>query len=102
MNLFNHDWSFWVAILGATVVKLFASPYHSVWRALLTVFAAVFSAYFFTNAALDYLNLNPDVYRSPVAAVVALTGEGLMRALIEASVNPQKWFGGVIARWKIK
>jgi len=102
MNFFGQDVNFWIAAGCATMIKLFSSPYHSFLRAVLTVFAAIFSAYFFTEPALDYLRLNPEIYRAPVAAIVALTGEGVMRALIEASLNPQKWLADVVSKWRAK
>lgn len=88
--LFGHDLTFWLAVLGATLIKLFTGPYHSLPRAVVTVFAAVFSAYFFTEPVLHYLEFDPEVYSSAVAALLALTGEGLVRLLIQAINDPSK------------
>lgn len=46
---------------------------------IVTVLAAIFSAYFFTSPAMHLLGLDPGVYTTVMAAVMALTGEGLMR-----------------------
>jgi hypothetical protein len=88
MEWFGHDLRFWLAVFGATVVKVATSPYHSFKRAMLTVFAAVFSAWAFTDPVIAYLNLDPDSYRNMFAALLALTGEGFMRFLIAFANNP--------------
>lgn len=81
---------FWLAVIGATIVKLFTSPYHSLARAASTVFAAVFAAYLFTDAVLHWLDMSPETYKAPVAALLALTGEGLMRVAIQVANEPTK------------
>lgn len=90
VNLFGQDIVFWVAAAGATVVKLMTSPFHSVARAALNVFAAMFSAYVFTEPALDWLGLNADTYRYAIVALLALTGEGLMRLAIQIVNDPTR------------
>ncbi len=101
MMIFGHDLAFWVAAFGAALVKLWTSPYHSPLRAIVTVAAAVFFAYFFTDAALHRLDLDADVYRNPVAALLALTGEGLARLALQGLQDPARlveilklWKGG--------
>lgn len=81
---------FWIAVAGAVLVKLLTSQYQSLLRAIATVFTAVFAAYFFTDPVLDYLGLVPDTYKAPMAALLALTGEGIMRALIAAANDPTR------------
>lgn len=81
---------FWLAVAGAVLVKLITSQYQSLLRAVATVFTAVFAAYFFTDPALDYLSLSPDTYKAPMAALLALTGEGFMRAIIAGANDPKK------------
>lgn len=97
----KHDLAFWLAVGGATVVKLLTSPYGGPIRALATVIAAVFSAYFFTQPAMAALGLDPNTYTTAMAAVMALTGEGAMRFIINVSNDPTKaleilkmWRGG--------
>lgn len=92
----NPEHSFWIAVVGAVVVKLALSPYHSIVRALLTGFAAIFTSYIFTDSVVDWLGADPVVYRVPVAALLTLTGEGLMRNVIDLSNNPKKF----IEWWK--
>lgn len=96
---FGHDLSFWWAVIAAVVVKIVTSQYHSIWRASGTVFAAVFFAYFFTDAAVDWLNLNSETYKAPVAALLALTGEGLMRMAFGWMNNPQ-FLTDIIRAWR--
>lgn len=97
----KHDLAFWVAVGGAVVVKLLTSPYAGLKPAVATVFAAVFSAYLFTQPAMAILGLDPDAYTTAMAAVLALTGEGAMRLAINISNDPTKaidilkmWRGG--------
>lgn len=90
--MFGHDLPFWLAVIGATLVKLFTSPFTSFWRALATVFAAVFSAYIFTDPAVAWLDLDPFTYTAPMAALLALTGEGLMRLIMASANDPAKLF----------
>lgn len=94
--IFGHDFSFWIAVVGAVIVKLITSPYHSFWRAVVTVLAAVFSAWVFTESVVDWFGLDPDTYKTPMAALLALTGEGLMRVLMAGSNDPIK----LIELWK--
>lgn len=88
--MYDHDLTFWLAVVGATVIKLFTSPYTSFWRALATVFAAVFSAYIFTDPVTLWLKLDPLTYTTPIAALLALTGEGVMRLLMSSANDPGK------------
>ena len=88
--IFGHDLSFWIAVGGATIVKLLTSPYNSFWRAVATVFAAVFSAWAFTEPTVDFLGLHPNTYKTPIAALLALTGEGFMRVVMAGSNDPIK------------
>jgi hypothetical protein len=97
----KHDLAFWIAVGGAVVVKLLTSPYAGIKRAVATVFAAVFSAYLFTQPAVAFLGLDPEAYTTTMAAVIALTGEGAMRFIINISNDPTKaleilkmWRGG--------
>jgi hypothetical protein len=97
----KHDLAFWTAVGGATLVKLVTSPYTGFVRVLATVIAAVFSAYFFTQPAMDALGLDHETYTTAMAALMALTGEGIMRFIINLSNDPTKaldwikaWRGG--------
>lgn len=98
---FGHDLSFWLAVVGAVLVKLFTSTYHSIWRAFATVFAAVFFAYFFTEPALAFLSLDADTYKVPLAALLALTGEGFIRMVLGWMDNPD-FLTSVIKAWRGK
>lgn len=95
----NFDYSFWSAVIGAAIVKLASSPYRSIMRAILTGFAAIFTAYIFTDPVVVWLKADPAVYRVPVAALLTLTGEGLMRTAIDLSNDPKiliEW----LKRWR--
>lgn len=86
--ILGHDLSFWVSVIGATLIKLFTSPYSSFTRAILTVFAAMFAAYVFTEPMIHWLSLDAATYTTPMAALLALTGEGLMRVVMGMADNP--------------
>lgn len=90
----SFDYRFWLAIAGAALFKLLASPWHSPTRALLTVSAGFFAALVFTNPVLHFMSWPVDEYRIPVAALLALTGDGTMRWVIR--ITPDK----LIETWK--
>lgn len=95
-NPFHFDPAILVGVVGATIVKLITSPFHSVWRAAATVVSAVIAAWIFTDPALAILKLDPDIYKAAMAALLALTGEGLMRFVISVSRDPKQ----AIALWQ--
>lgn len=99
--LFGHDTSFWVAAIGAALVKLFTSQYQSFFRSFVTVGAAVFCAVTFTEAALDWFRLAPETYKVPMAALLALTGESLLRLILSFFDDPKKLLE-IIRAWRGK
>jgi hypothetical protein len=83
----GHDQAFWSTVLGATILRLLTADYDgltavSFFRAFAVAAFAIFAAVVFTEPTIAYLTLNPDVYKVPVAALWALTGEGLIRMLM--------------------
>lgn len=84
----DFDWRFWAALFGAAMVRVLTSPFHSVLRAAIQVFVSVFVAWLATDAAVDYLHLNPEVYRVPMGGLIALTADGLVRAALAWAANP--------------
>jgi hypothetical protein len=99
----KHDLAFWLSVAGATMIKLLTSQYGGPLKVLLTVLAAVFSAYFFTIPAMHILGLDPEVYTTVMAAVMAVTGEGLMRWVMKfvdtLPYDPGKLID-LIRRWR--
>lgn len=90
MELFSIDWKFWAVAVGATIIKVASSPYFSFPRAVLMVFAALFSVYVFTDPLMHWLQLEVR-YRLAMAALIALTGEGLMRMIITGADDPKQF-----------
>lgn len=88
------DLKFWIAIAGAALFKLLTSPWHSPTRAIMTVGAAVFAAWVFTDPVLHVMSWPPETYRNPVAALLALSGESFMRWVI--MTTPDK----LLSIWK--
>lgn len=90
MNLFGHDISFWIAIIGATAIRVFTSPFHSIFRAGTQVFISVFMAWMLTDSVVDWLRLDPGIYKVPAASIIALSADGFVRLFFEFQRHPQK------------
>lgn len=90
----NYDYRFWFAIGGAALFRVLTSPWHSPTRAIVTVLAAVFAAWIFTDPVLHFMGWPVETYRNPVAALLALMGEGAMRWAIR--ITPDR----LIEIWK--
>lgn len=99
MVFFGHDLAFWFAALGAAVLKIILSPWLGVVKGVISVASALLVAIIFTDPLLAYLNLNPTVYRNAVAALVALTGEGVVRWLLQLVSDPTKILA-VVKAWR--
>jgi hypothetical protein len=97
--IFGIDIQFWLTVAGAVAVKLITSKYEGFWRALAAIFAAMFSAWVFTNPVLNWTALDPETYRYFIAALAALTGEGIMKWIIAASNEPTKIID-LIRQWR--
>ena len=100
----GHDNTFWWTVLGAVVVRLFTAEYEGalpsrLFRGGFIAFAAIFSAVTFTRPVVSFFDLPLDVWQIPVAALLALTGEGLMRIVIRAT-GDSKYFLSLIRAWK--
>lgn len=91
----GHSLSFWLAIAGAITVKIITSETHSLKRAITTIIVAVFFAWAFTDAVIAWLEIKPDIYKTPTAALLALTGEGLARMLLSI-----KSFDDLVNIWR--
>lgn len=81
---------FIVVIAFAVLVKQVLSPFHSVWRAVSTALAAVFCAYVFTDPICSILGWGDEKTRLAVAAVLGLTGEHIIRHIIDTGQDPDK------------
>ena len=70
-------------------VGVLTSPRVTLFASLLSIMSAVFGAWVFTKPVLVFLALDKDTYTIPVAVLVGLTGEGLMKWVIFAANNPK-------------
>ena len=82
--LLGYDNAFWISVLGATVIKLAASNHEGSVRTIIIkgaaqAFTAVFVAMTFTEPLIAWLAVDPETYKIPVAVLLALTGESLVR-----------------------
>lgn len=96
----SFDPYFWAAVIGATILKVATSAYHSLWRAMLSVFSAIFCAYVFTDAAVDFLGLNPRTYHTPMAALLALMGESVIRMMLGWAEDNRQLIKDIIRAWR--
>ena len=87
MQILGHEPSFWIAIAGATLFKLVSSQHHSLRRATVTVGAAVFAAWVFTEPFLGLMGWDEDTYKAPAAALIALSGESVMRGVMTLDLH---------------
>ncbi|MDA4845977.1 hypothetical protein [Hoeflea poritis] len=85
--MLGHDLKFWIAVVGAIIVKLLLSKTQSVLKALATVVAALFFAWIFTDPMLHFMEWEPETYKAPLAALLALTSEGLLRSLMTINLD---------------
>lgn len=82
----NHfDPTLWIAAIGAAIVRALTVPHETFVKGLLDVGVSVFCSWAFTNAVVDQLSLDPEIYTAPMSALIALTASGLVRALIVVS-----------------
>lgn len=86
------DFNFIIATFGAALVKVITSDNPSFKRSAMNVFVAVFSAYLFTEPVVHWLGLPTEIYTNPVAALLALTGDGLARWVIRIGSDPLKGY----------
>lgn len=86
----NNDWTFWIALVGAAIIRVLTSPFHSLVRAATQIVVSVFIAWLFTDAVVDYLHLNPTVYRAPMGGLLALTADGLIRLVLNQVTSAGK------------
>lgn len=91
----NDDFRFWVMLVGAALLRVATSPFHSIWRAILSVLTSVFLAWVFTDAVIDWLHLSAVTYRAPMGALIALTADGLLRVILRAARDPLKYLAEI-------
>ena len=82
MNIFGHDSSFWVAVIGATVFRIVTSQKEGWKQVLITGSTALFVAWAATDAVLDFWDWDPDKYKTLTAGMIVLVGENIMRTLV--------------------
>jgi hypothetical protein len=90
MNLFGHDIAFWFAAFGSAALKIALSPWMGVWQGIISIGSALFCAIVFTAPVLNYLNMDPETYKAALAALIALTGESIVRSMLQLVTEPGK------------
>lgn len=99
--IFGQDITFWISALGATFVRVATSERHSFIRSIVMVIAGIFAAWAFTQPTLAYLVLDPQTYTIPIAALWALTGEGVMRWFTKTAEDPKSLID-ILKLWRGK
>lgn len=66
--------------IAGVAVTVLTSEHHSLKSAVARVGAGLFCAVSFTDALLNELGRDPSVYRTPVAALLAMTGFQIVRS----------------------
>lgn len=92
----DHGW-FLVAVGGGVIVSMLTAERHSLPMAVARVGAGFFCGVFFTDPTLDWLSLEPDVYRNAVAALWGMSGYAVTRM-----VNTIRWerLSDIIKAWR--
>lgn len=101
LSWLSLEGQFWMAVIGATIVKLIFSEKMTIGKAGVTGFSAVFFAWVFTRPTLAFFVLTPDDYMIPVAVLWGLMGENIMRQLIRKS-GDKDLLASLIAAWRGK
>jgi hypothetical protein len=101
LSWLSLEGQFWVAVVGATIVKLLFSEKMTIGKACATGFSAVFFAWVFTRPTLAFFGLAPDDYMIPVAVLWGLMGENIMRQLIRRS-GDKDFLASMISAWRGK
>lgn len=91
----------WLAIFGAVAVKLLLSDRLTIFRSIATSSAGIFAAWVFTDPALNALGWEPDRYRVAVAAMLALTGENILRRLLDFT-SSETMLADLLKLWRGK
>lgn len=91
----------WLAIFGAVAVKLLLSDRLTVFRSLATSSAGIFAAWVFTDPILNMLGWEPDRYRIAVAAMLALTGENILRRVLDFT-SSESMIADLLKLWRGK
>ncbi|KGJ23747.1 hypothetical protein [Paracoccus sanguinis] len=83
------DWEFLAVITCAVVIKQVLSPFHSWFRSISTGFAAMFCAYVFAEPIIHLLGWEDPKLGNAVGGLLGLTGEQVIRYIIDAGNNPE-------------
>ena len=84
--MINKPLEFWAAVLLAVIIKLKTSSRLGLWGTITAIASALLSAYAFAEPLSRWLGFSEII----VAALIALTGEGLMRYILIVVNNPEE------------
>lgn len=102
----REEANFWIAVITAICVRIFVSintdesPKIIALRAVLAFIVGIFSAVIFTDAVLSYRSLDPNIFTVPVAALIALTAESVVRFIVHIIPKDSKAVIELLKVWK--
>lgn len=102
----REEASFWIAVITAICVRIFVSinanesPKIIALRAVLAFIVGIFSAVIFTDAVLYYRSLDPNIFTIPVAALIALTAESVVRFIVHIIPKDSRAVVDLLKAWR--
>lgn len=94
-----EDWRYYLAMVAAALFKVVLSKTLTFKQSAVSFALGVFSAWVFTRPLIHWAGLDPEVYMVPTAAIIALTGEQIVRRIIRYSERPND-LKNDIKEWK--
>lgn len=90
---------FLLALGGGILLSVLTAERHSLQMAAVRVSAGLICGWFFTDPTLDWLALDPDIYRNAVAALWGMSGYAVTRM-----VNTIRWerLFDIIKAWRAR
>ena len=85
-----------ITIGAGLVVKVLLSTSMTAAKIIAASTAGVFVAWVFTDPIIGWVGMDPLLYRVPLAALLALTGEQIVRRLIRYSDKPDELLADII------
>lgn len=88
MNIGGHDQTFWLTVIAAAILKIWASRGRSWKEAVFSGAIALFVAWVFTKPLISWMAWDAETYTIPVAVLLAWTSESIVRFII--SLTPER------------
>ena len=80
-----HRIEFWVAVIVAAIIKVLLSENLAKTAVAVSIVSGLFAAAFGAHPLLDWLELDPVIYGPLIGGLLALTGESVVRLVVQWS-----------------